>query len=271
MHPFLFQFGSYSLRSYVFCIALGCAVAIFLFRRLNRRFAAERPDDFWLLINVICASGFLGARGLFLLAYGLPSAVRLGWGQLLFSNREGLSTFGAIFGVIFGAGVFCRLRHLPTLAILDRVALILPLVHAIARVGCLLNGCCFGRPVGRPVFWALRFTDSRSGVPPFLLNVPLYPTQLFEIAGDLAIAALLWRLWRRRKPNPGAPGSLLAWYIICYGGLRFLLDPYRADFHIRPALALSLDQALGAGSALAALGLLLVGLLLRSRPVLPST
>jgi phosphatidylglycerol:prolipoprotein diacylglycerol transferase len=258
MHPFLLQLGSYGLRSYVFCIGLACAVAIFLFHRLNRRFAAEQPDDFWLLVNVICASGFIGARGLFLLAYGPPSPVGLGWGQLLFSTREGLSTFGAIFGVVLGAGAFCRLRHLPTLAILDQVALILPLVHAVARLGCLLNGCCFGRPVGRAVFWALRFTDSRSGVPPFLLNVPLYP-------------ALLWWLAGRRKPDREIPGSLLAGYLICYGGLRFILDPYRADFHPRPALGLSLDQALGAGSALAALGLLLAALLRRSRPALPST
>ncbi len=271
MHPILLQLGSYGLRSYVFCIALGGAVAVILLWRLNRRLAAQRPDDFWLLINVICASGFLGARGLFLLAYAAPSTVRPGWGSLLFSNREGLSTFGAIFGVMVGGGAFCRLRRLPVLATLDRVALVLPVVHAIARVGCLLNGCCFGRPVGRPAFWALRFADSRSGVPPFLLNVPLYPTQLCEIAGDLATAVLLGWLWRRQRAHPGIPGSLLASYIICYGGLRYFLDPYRADFHLRPPLALSLDQALGGGSALAALGLLLAGLLLRSRPVLPST
>jgi phosphatidylglycerol:prolipoprotein diacylglycerol transferase len=256
MYPVLFQVGDYHLRSYVFCLALAFAVSVLLFRLLNRQLAAERRDDFWMLTNVIGASGFLGARLFFLAVYGRNLPTRPGLGALLFSNSEGLSTFGAIFGVVAGTIVFCRLRHFRILEMLDRVALVMPIAHGLARSGCLLNGCCYGRPVGRPAFWALRFTDPGSAVAPGLLNVPLYPTQLFEIAGDIVIAAILWFVASKRGASSAGRGSLLAWYAAGYGVVRLLGDPYRADFRALPGLDLSIDQLLGAGSAVLALGLL---------------
>lgn len=263
MHPILLQIGAYHLGSYVLCIAVAYGISVLLFRWLNRRLAAEHQDDFWMLTNVICASGFLGARLFFLLVYSRMLPARIGVATLLPSAGEGLSTFGAIFGVAAGVLVFCRLRRCNTWEIMDRVALVMPIAHGIARCGCLLTGCCYGRPVGRPVFWASYFTDPRSAVPPFLLHVPLYPTQLFEIAGDIAIASLLWSI----RPGPGAAsaprGSLMAWYALSYGVLRFVGDPYRADFHATHLLSLSIDQLLAGGLAAAALSLLFARTLAR--------
>jgi phosphatidylglycerol---prolipoprotein diacylglyceryl transferase len=114
----------------------------------------------------------------------------------LLSNQTGLSTFGALLGVLAGAYYGCRSLKLNFLQVLDHVCLVIPVGHAIARVGCFLTGCCYGHPTDGSHAWSVVFTDPAAAVPPALLGVPLHATQLYEAAGDLLLGALLYFLIR---------------------------------------------------------------------------
>ena len=118
----------------------------------------------------------------------------------------------------------------PVLPFLDAAAVGLGVFLACGRVGCLLAGCCHGRPAGRGV----RYTAAHAaeGFPAHLVGVPLVPVQALEAAGVLAIAASGAGL-----VTAGAePGTALAWYLSGYAALRFGLELLRGDTP-RPYLA----------------------------------
>jgi phosphatidylglycerol:prolipoprotein diacylglycerol transferase len=92
-------------------------------------------------------------------------------------------------------------------------------------VGCLMAGCCFGKPTTVP--WAVTFTDpfaaSNVGTP---LGVALHPTQLYEAGAELLILGILLLSERRGRVVPGRTFWL---YILFYGVSRFIIEFYRGD------------------------------------------
>jgi phosphatidylglycerol:prolipoprotein diacylglycerol transferase len=126
----------------------------------------------------------------------------------------------------------------------DAVVPALALGQAIGRLGCLLNGCCYGA-----------VTDSPLGVNLPDLNgvtLPRYPTQLMEMAVLLALFGVLWGL-RRRWPFAGA-GFLL--YAIIYPAARFAIEFLRGDA-VMSVGPLRATQVLGGIICITAVGALI--------------
>jgi phosphatidylglycerol:prolipoprotein diacylglycerol transferase len=97
--------------------------------------------------------------------------------------------------------------------------------HVIGRFGCLLAGCCYGRPTSMP--WAVTFTDpvaaANVGTP---LGIPLHPTQLYDAGAELLILVVLLATERKGRPFPGRTFWL---YILLYGISRFIIEFFRGD------------------------------------------
>jgi phosphatidylglycerol:prolipoprotein diacylglycerol transferase len=94
--------------------------------------------------------------------------------------------------------------------------------HVVGRLGCLMAGCCFGRPTSVP--WAITFHDSLAAGPP--LGVPLHPTQLYEAAAEALIFVVLLALERRGRSFAGRT----FWaYMLLYAVSRFAIEFYRGD------------------------------------------
>ena len=225
MHPVLVAFGSLNLRSYTACLA---AALGFWFAYL-RFYAAPRcpkiRDNFWLLFNIAGASAFFGARLLHIAAEPGPA----GFAGFFSADDEGLSTFGAILGLLAGMALAARFIRTPARNLLDWVAPAAPICHGIARLGCFLNGCCYGRAAPREAFWTSTFTDPASAVPVRLLHTPLYSVQLYEAAGDFILGAALWAvLARRPERKPAGNGWAFAAYVVSYCLIRFSIIPFRA-------------------------------------------
>jgi len=117
-------------------------------------------------------------------------------GSVLNVAEGGLVVYGSFFGALIGMIFFFRKHRLPLLAMCDLIAPAMLLGLAIGRVGCLLNGCCFGAACD--CGWAVTFP---AGTPPHF--TPPYQAQLdrgqfygFMLASDakseptvLAVAA----------------------------------------------------------------------------------
>ena len=102
----------------------------------------------------------------------------------------------------------------------DLIALTVPIPWAMAKIGCLMNGCCYGRPTSLP--WAFTFPAiNRGGAP---ADVPLHPTQLYEVLLMGALVVLFYRLNNERWR-----GTLLLWFLMVYGFGRTLIDTFRGD------------------------------------------
>ena len=130
------------------------------------------------------------------------------------------------------------------MARLDPVLPALALAQVIIRVGCFSAGCCHGVPAwGLP--WAVVFSHPQTAC--IYRGIPVHPTQLYLLFGNLFILLLLLRLFRM----PAFRGVLLWVYLLAYGMLRFVVEFYRGD--PRPMVGpLSIHQ-------LVCLGFILVG------------
>lgn len=154
--------------------------------------------------------------------------------EIVMIHRGGLVYFGGVICAILVTGFYLRAKGIP---VLDGFDLLIPSValgHAIGRIGCLLNGCCFGKVTDVP--WAIIFPAS-SPAYYFQVNVthqlsrfaslslPVHPTQIYEVLGELFIFAVLIMLYRRRS----YPGRCFFMYLFLYSLLRFTVEYYRAD------------------------------------------
>lgn len=124
---------------------------------------------------------------------------------------------------------------------LDLVALSLPIPTILAKLGCLLHGCCYGKPCSLP--WGIVFPDRSRGAP---AEIPLHPTQVYEMIVVVIVLLVFKRLagarWR---------GTMLLWFLLVYGSGRALSDAFRGDAAGQICLGpLTLTQVLCLGAAL---------------------
>jgi phosphatidylglycerol:prolipoprotein diacylglycerol transferase len=222
MHPILFEFGRFTIYSYGVLLAaaylLGLQLALMRARR--RGMDPQRVMDLGIWIIV---SALVGAKLLLLV---------VDFRQFTTNPRElfGLLRSGGVFygGLIAGVTValwYIRRHRLPLWTTTDVFAPGIALGHVVGRLGCLMAGCCFGRPTSAP--WAITFRDPAAaanvGTP---LGVPLHPTQLYEAGAETLILAALFALERRGRPFPGRT----FWtYVLLYGVSRFAIEFYRGD------------------------------------------
>jgi prolipoprotein diacylglyceryltransferase len=172
----------------------------FLVFRLNTR--GVRSKQMEHLLPVVLAAFFGGLAGakipiiLMNLKYGLS------WETLL----AGRTIVGGLVGGTLG--VFLIKKRLGIRARYGNLlAPPIALGMAVGRLGCLLNGCCFGKPTGLP--WGIDFGD----------GIARHPTQAYELLFCLAAFILL-----QRKRHTAAPGQLLSGYFLAYFGFRFFVE-----------------------------------------------
>jgi phosphatidylglycerol:prolipoprotein diacylglycerol transferase len=134
-------------------------------------------------------------------------------------SGEGMTIWGAVLGATIGIWVFSRISRGFRFSLLgDMIAPGIILSQAIGRVGCVLNGCCYGNESHSPI--AVIYTSPNTYAP---VGVPILPVTTFEIIYDLIIFVLLFSLRGKLKPQ----GSLFAVYFIFYAAWRFGIDFFR--------------------------------------------
>jgi phosphatidylglycerol:prolipoprotein diacylglycerol transferase len=212
MHPILFEIGPLTLRSYGLMMALGFGFGIALAVMLNRK--EKRPDELILDLSVwIMLGAIFGARALYVLVQPEQFAGRPWW-EIFAVWQGGLVYYGGLIGAGLTAFVWLQKKGHPTWLVADCLAPGLALGQVFGRLGCFLNGCCYG-PVHAH---GLIFPSIGDGL-------PRLPVQLHEAAFALGLAALLY--WFRKKRS--YPGQVFALYVAIYSLGRFILEFQRDD------------------------------------------
>ncbi len=203
--------------------ALGLIFGLMLIIHAGRQQGLD-PEKLWNLGIIAILSGIFGAKILYIL-------VDLGYYAQHPGEIFSLSTFQA--GGVWSGGfilalIMCvwymRRNDLPVLRTCDVFAPGLALGHAFGRIGCFAAGCCWGRETHVP--WAVTFHNPLAaeivGTP---LGIPLHPTQLYEFVVELANAAFLTWLIKRKKFE----GEIIGAYMILYGFARYFIEFLRGD------------------------------------------
>jgi phosphatidylglycerol:prolipoprotein diacylglycerol transferase len=226
MHRTLFDVGPFSIHLYGVMLAVAFWLGIELSMRLARRRGID-PVSIMDLGIIILVSSVIGARLLYVIThwaeyrYDLLGIVRVWEGGLTFYG-------GLAAGVAFGIGYLKR-QGLKVLEVTDIVAPQIALGIALARVGCFLNGCCFGKESDLP--WACTFpADSQAGWGP-MAGKAIHPTQVYSVIANLMIFLFLrWLLKRRR-----VEGTVFFTFLVAYGLWRFAVDflrYYEANMYV---------------------------------------
>lgn len=215
MHTTLLRIGPLSLHAYGLFLAASFLVGIELIAWQARKDGLQVQDKITTLGVLTLIASVLGARLGFILTHlsdyaGDPVGMVRVW-------EGGLSMYG---GVVLAVAVgiwYLRKNHLPAWRIADYVSLAMAVGLFLTRIGCFLNGCCFGKPTGVP--WGVCFPpDSPAGLE--FPNLRIHPTQLYESIAGLALVVVLLVVRRKRRFD----GFLFWLFILLYSVFRFGVD-----------------------------------------------
>jgi phosphatidylglycerol---prolipoprotein diacylglyceryl transferase len=222
MHPILFELGDWPVYAYGVLLAISYLAALQFAVIRARRQGLDGTKIMDLGIYLIIAA-LVGAKLMLVIVdfdYFLSQPR-----ELLSLVRAGGVFYGGLLAALAVALVLVRRYGLTMWTTADLFAPGIALGHVIGRLGCLLAGCCYGRPTSMP--WGVTFTNpvafANVGTP---LNQALHPTQLYDAGAELLILALLLATERKGRPFAGRTFWL---YIALYGVSRFVIEFYRGD------------------------------------------
>ncbi|MEO0026444.1 MAG: prolipoprotein diacylglyceryl transferase [candidate division WOR-3 bacterium] len=255
MLPVLIRIGNFQLYSYGVMLFISFVLGIMIVERRAKRFGVEpkRITDLalWVLLAVV-----LGSR-LFYVAFhwdefrnDLVGIIRF-WGNP--PGLSGLMFYGGFLGAFIAGLVFVWLNRLPLLKMLDAVAPALVLGEGFTRIGCFLNGCCFGKPTTCPLGMVFPAGSAAGAQFP---NQAIHPTQLYSSLAGFVLFGVALLLERRKLKS----GVLFGIILLLYSLFRFGIDFVR---YYEDAANFWGNQAVALGLSL--LGLVLIVLLSRRR------
>lgn len=243
MLPILFKIGPVPIHAYGLMIAIGFLLALYFMQREAVK-AGVDPKIFADGAFYTLILGIVGARFMHIVLYPQHYAWNdpLGWIAVW---EGGLVFQGAIPPALLYVWWHFRRNELPFLKGVDIVMPYLALAHGVGRIGCFLNGCCYGKPSDVP--WAIPFRrvpwdldQAPTGSAPYLDHLrrfgdvtlndhwshPIHPTQLYAAFGLFGICAVLVVL--KKKWNPFT-GFTFPAYFVLYGTFRFVVEFFRGD------------------------------------------
>jgi phosphatidylglycerol:prolipoprotein diacylglycerol transferase len=246
MHPVLYSIGGLTIHWYGVLMALGFLAGMLNWIHLGRREGRDVRFCSDLLFWVM-AAGIVGAR----LAYVVANLRSFALNPLMILrvDQGGLIYYGGFVGAGLAIYYFARIRGEKLATLMDFVITSVPLGHAFGRVGCFMNGCCYGKvhdgwlsvsfPAGSLAWW--QHVDSRRLDPEALWSLPVYPVQILEAVFNLLLFGVLARAYRHRRGD----GEILGLYLMTYPVARFLFEHLRVAAHGR-VVGLSSAQYLSA-------------------------
>lgn len=214
--PIAFTLGDLSIRWYGVAVAFSIIFILLWLRHFWKK--AEINPEFVTGVAVVGIPCGLVISKLFHIIDKLSYYLSYP-GELI--NPAGLTIFGGILGGMLGMWIYCRLRKVSAAPLLDLAAPGVILSQAIGRIGCIVNGCCYGKPTGLP--WGFVYTNPESFAP---LGTPIHPTQAYELLWDLFVFALLFWILRNRLK---LEGSLTMAYLTLYSAGTFGIRFFRGD------------------------------------------
>ncbi len=228
----LFSIGRFTVHGYGLMVGLGFIAAVLVGSYLAGRRGLS-DGDFVNMGMCVLIFGYMGGKLMYIVAEaGIGMLFTDPWGVL---SSEGFVVYGGIITGFLAILIYCKVKKLDFLQYGDLFAVSVPLNQSLGRIGCLLAGCCYGRPTDSR--FSLVFPEG--AIAP--AGVRLIPTQPIMAAGDMLIFVILLILYLRCCPAKSGgetipaktvyvPGIALSLYLIMYSVGRFAIEYLRDDY-----------------------------------------
>ena len=217
MHPVLFNFGdTFTIYSYGFFIVIGAIAAIGYVTWQTKKHFNLTFDQVNSLFLLLLIAAIVGGKAF--LFFEKPTYYAANPGSLL--TGRGFVFYGSLLFCIPAMLWYFKRYKLPTMPMLDIMAVTTCIVHFFGRIGCFMAGCCHGIEWHGPL--AVMFTDPACLAP---LNTALHPTQLYSAGMILFILITLLVIKQFQKFH----GQLFLLYLMLYAMGRSVIEEFRGD------------------------------------------
>jgi phosphatidylglycerol:prolipoprotein diacylglycerol transferase len=209
MLPEICSIGPFTVYSYGLMLVIGFMLSSWLACQQAKRTGMD-PDTIFNLVFIAFVSGVAGARVFYVLdnfSYYLSHPV-----EIIMLQRGGLAWFGGLISGTISAVIYIKVKKLSVYRTLDLVVPFVALAQALGRIGCLLNGCCYGRQAEAGLYFPNH-------------EAILIPTQLYSTLLLLVIYVIL----RNLQDKPHRQGEVFYAYLLLYSLKRFFIEFLRAD------------------------------------------
>jgi phosphatidylglycerol:prolipoprotein diacylglycerol transferase len=258
MHPILVDLGRFQIRAYGFMLAVSFLLGIWFAGRRAKKFGVD-PQKILDLSVIIILAAVVGSRLLYVVfhldQYSNPLEMFALW-------QGGATFYGGFLLALAASWWWVQKHNLDFLTVADIMAPGIALGLVFTRVGCLMSGCCFGKPTDHA--WGIVFPpDSPAGSAAALAasrmgldHVALHPTQVYSSLKGLVIFVVLLAL----QPRLQKRGATFGLFVVLYGIGRFTIDFFRFyEDNARVLMGLSFNQVIS-------VVLIVIGLVLLLRP-----
>ncbi len=220
MHPLIFQFGSFKIYSYSLLVLMAFGGGLLYAWREAKRLG-EDPEHALDLAVLIFFFSFIGGRLLHCL---------INWHDYIHDPLRvfkiwegGLVYYGGYFMITIVCFIYLRRKHLALGRWSDILAPCAMITLFFGRIGCFLNGCCYGCAAPKWLPWKVVYPIDQ--MPLYLAGVAIHPTPLYEslAVGLIATGLILYRKHKKYE------GELFWLMMILYPVARFFLEYLRAD------------------------------------------
>lgn len=216
MHRVIVELWGLSITSWGVMLVIAFVVGIWLAEKGAIKYGIPKTIIQDLSVVVII-SGIVGGRVTYIIEnwshYAkYPGEMFKVWeGGLIFYGGLGLAV---LFGIIF-----LKRKKVNILKVMDLIAPLIVLGLGLARVGCFLNGCCFGKPTSLP--WGVVFPANSPPRWVFSEHIRIHPTQLYESIAGVCMFLILLMIEKKKRFSYG---YLFGIFLATYGGWRFTTD-----------------------------------------------
>jgi phosphatidylglycerol:prolipoprotein diacylglycerol transferase len=218
VHPIALQLGPLTIRWYGVMMALaflaGLWTATLRAKRVNVKSDTISDVTLWLLVG-----GIVGARFVYVTTYWNREFANQPFTEVFMVQHGGLVYYGGLIGATIAGLGYLAWKKLPVWKIADILAPSIALGSVFGRIGCLLNGCCYGYECDLP--WAIHFPADHE-----THGAPVHPTEIYDAGLNLILYVLLAWWFRRRKFD----GQIFAAYLMIYAIFRSISEHFRGDY-----------------------------------------
>ena len=239
--PIPFTGISIPIYAYGFMLMVGFLVVIFV-ARIKAKSEGINPEDISNLGIYTIFVGILGGRTFYVIQnlgsykHNILDIFKIYEGGLVF--------YGGLLASIAAVIVYTKIRNLPVLKTIDIIAYAFALGIIFGRIGCFLNGCCWGDVCSPDLPWAVTFPKSVDvnsiidGSPAFLhhlglglvsvsdsRSLPIHPTQIYSALGNLSIFFIINAFFKHRRRD----GEITLMFCALYSVMRFTVEIFRDD------------------------------------------
>jgi len=171
----------------------------------------------WLMVG-----GIVGARVVYVTTYWKTQFADQPFSEVFMVQHGGLVYYGGLIGSSLAGIAYLTWKKAPVWKIGDILAPSIALGSMFGRIGCLLNGCCYGYACDLP--WAIHFPATHETE-----GKAVHPTEIYDALLNLILyLGLAWLFRHRRKFD----GQIFAIYLMVYAIFRSIAEAFRGDYPV---------------------------------------